>query len=118
MKNTTQRSIIIVLFAVLLASLIGIPVLAQTPDANKVPCPLSVDEELEKWGVDNPDSPLVAPREEWPEIPSLTHPDAFEQSEAVRDLTIYRAGIKTNLAETWAGYKMTICQKPSSYPGS
>lgn len=63
MQNTARRSIIIVLFAALLASLIGIPVLAQTPNAGEVPRPLSVDEELQKWGVDNPDSPLIAPRE-------------------------------------------------------
>jgi len=108
MKITTRRSIITVLLAVFLVSLICVPVLAQTPENQEAPRPLSVDEELQKWGVANPDSPLIAPREEWPEIPSPTHPDSFEESEAVRDLTIYRAGIKTNPAETWAGYKVTI----------
>jgi len=78
MKITTRRSIIMVLLVALLTSIAGIPVLAQTSDVEKVPRPLSVDEELEKWGVDNPDSPLIPPREEWPEIPSsLTHPDGF-----------------------------------------
>lgn len=110
MKITTRRSIITVLLAVLLISLICVPVLAQTPDDQEVPRPLSVDEELEKWGVANPDSPLIAPREQWPEIPSLVHPDFIsKEAEASRDLVIYRAGIKTDSEETWAGYKVTIC---------
>jgi len=109
MKITTRKSVIMVLLAVLLASLVGIPVLAQTPDSEKVPRPLSVEEELQKWGVDNPDSPLIAPREEWPQTPALPHPDLpFKEAEATRDLAIYRAGIKTSPAETWAGYKVTI----------
>ena len=114
MKITTRRRSIAVVIAVLLVSLVGLPVLAQTPDNEKVLRPLSVDRELEKWGVANPDSPLIAPREQWPETPSLTHPDLFPKktaadTESSRGLVIYRAGIKTGSAETWAGYKVTIC---------
>jgi len=108
MKISTWKSYIPVLLSILLVSLVGIPVFAQTSDVEKAPRPLSVDEELEKWGVDNPDSPLIPPREDWPEIPALPHPDSFEESEAARGLVIYRAGIETNPAETWAGYKVTL----------
>jgi len=114
MKITTLRRLIAVVIAVLLVSLVGIPVFAQTPDNEKVPRPLSVDQELEKWGVANPDSPLITPREQWPETPSLTHPDLSSKetpadTESSRGLVIYRAGIKTGSTETWAGYKVTIC---------
>ncbi len=109
MKITTRRSIITILLALLLASLVGIPVLAQTPDSEKEPRPLSVDEELQKWGVVNPDSPLIPPREEWPEIPSPTHPDLTDEAAKSADgLNIYRAGIQTKPGETWAGSKVAI----------
>lgn len=108
MKITTRRSIMMVVLAVVFASFISIPALAQGPDDQKLPRPLSVDEELEKWGVENPDSPLIPPQKDWPEIPALPHPDSFKESEASRSLVVYRAGIKTNPAETWAGYKVTL----------
>ena len=110
MKNSMRRSIATVLLTLVLVSLVCVPALALTPGNQEVPKPLSVDEELEKWGVANPDSPLIAPEKEWPETPSLTHPGSpFKETGESKSLVTYQAGIKTDSDETWAGYKVTIC---------
>ncbi len=113
MKSITWKNLIACTAALLVIVTFSLPVMADTHQEKGVPSPLSVEEELQTWGVANPDRTLVAPQKEWPDIPSLTHPDvsvsvAIQETESARSLSIYRAGIKTSPAETWAGYKVTI----------